>query len=348
MSFSEKESFGLPMPDDPDPFGVRALEQLGLEIKEAGTKRPVSLEVFEYRPSPTSPIFPLFTSRQSMDLSRRNSNQSVKSLNRFLRNSTDVAPPQTIPEAPREENGFQRPVKKPSFLVESPIELPTTPALTSSPLPSPILEEDESSSHTSLSDDPFAGFSDYDSSSDIDASDDEYEYESEPELEEVVIAAPTTIIAQQPALSRPRIVTIPPKRSASTTMSKRLSTSGAQKRLSVAGKPKLPRRSSRRVRPSEVVLPPQPVTPELVSDNASIESTEKSSSARTSVDGRKERRVSQELYGGFVGDAGNPWLEEEVHAGFIYGAPEKGAKGLNVGGEGERDVWHEAPSSPVR
>ena len=346
MSFSDKDSFGLPMPDDPDPFGVRALEELGLEIKEAGTKRPVSLEVFEYRPSPTSPIFPLFSSRQSADLSRRNSNQSVKSLNRFLRNSTDVAPPQTIPEAPREENDLQQPIKQPSFIVESPIELPTASTLISSPIPPPILEEDESSSHTSLSDDPFAGFSDYDSSSDIEVSDAEYEDESEPEFEEVVIAAPTTIIAQQHTLSRPRLVTIPPKRSA--TASKRLSTSGVQKRLSVAGKPKLPRRSSRRVQPSEVVLPPQPVTPELVSDSASIESTEKSSSARTSVDGRKERRVSQELYGGFIGDAGNPWLEEEVHAGFMLSAPGKEVKGVDVGGEAERETWHEAPSSPVR
>jgi hypothetical protein len=58
-------SFGWPAPDDPDPFGVRALELAGLEIKEAGSASRPSIDAFDYRPSPTSPVFRLST--QSID-----------------------------------------------------------------------------------------------------------------------------------------------------------------------------------------------------------------------------------------------------------------------------------------
>ncbi|KAI9642485.1 hypothetical protein NHQ30_009290 [Ciborinia camelliae] len=55
--------FGIPEPDDPDPFGVLALENAGLEIREAGTHaRPVSSQ-FEYNPSPSSPLFSRFNRR---------------------------------------------------------------------------------------------------------------------------------------------------------------------------------------------------------------------------------------------------------------------------------------------
>lgn len=61
----EDKSFGIPDNDDPDPFGVLALQDAGFEIKEAGThKRPTS-EQFEFKPSPTSPIYTTF--RRSMD-----------------------------------------------------------------------------------------------------------------------------------------------------------------------------------------------------------------------------------------------------------------------------------------
>lgn len=61
----EDKSFGIPDNEDPDPFGVLALQDAGLEIKEAGThKRPTS-EQFEFKPSPTSPIYTNF--RRSFD-----------------------------------------------------------------------------------------------------------------------------------------------------------------------------------------------------------------------------------------------------------------------------------------
>lgn len=67
-------AFGLPSPEDPDPFGVLALEMAGLEIKEAGSRnRPTSTQ-FEYAPSPTSPVFGKF-SRQSIDTFLTRSNR---------------------------------------------------------------------------------------------------------------------------------------------------------------------------------------------------------------------------------------------------------------------------------
>ena len=64
---SDQKSFGIPAKEDPDPFGVLALENAGLEIREAGTnKRPTSAQ-FEFHPSPTSPIYTTF--RKSLDQS---------------------------------------------------------------------------------------------------------------------------------------------------------------------------------------------------------------------------------------------------------------------------------------
>lgn len=59
--------FGIPEPDDPDPFGVHALEEAGFEIREAGThSRPDSTQ-FEFRPSPTSPAL-THLNRKSFDI----------------------------------------------------------------------------------------------------------------------------------------------------------------------------------------------------------------------------------------------------------------------------------------
>lgn len=68
-----RSPFGIPDADDPDPFGVIALEMAGLEIREAGTKlRPTSSQ-FEFNPSPTSPVFGF--NRQSIDTFMSRSNR---------------------------------------------------------------------------------------------------------------------------------------------------------------------------------------------------------------------------------------------------------------------------------
>lgn len=58
-------SFGIPEPDDPDPYGVKALEAEGLAIREAGTHQRPSAEAFQFNPAPTSPIYATF--RNSVD-----------------------------------------------------------------------------------------------------------------------------------------------------------------------------------------------------------------------------------------------------------------------------------------
>ncbi|TVY41946.1 SH3 domain-containing protein [Lachnellula occidentalis] len=84
-------TFGVPEPDDPDPFGVLALENAGLEIKEAGTKsRPPSSQ-FEYNPSPTSPVYGRFH-RQSMDTigTRSNRESFLSTRSGYTRTSVSV------------------------------------------------------------------------------------------------------------------------------------------------------------------------------------------------------------------------------------------------------------------
>ncbi|KAF2476032.1 DUF500-domain-containing protein [Lindgomyces ingoldianus] len=61
----DEKPFGIPDKEDPDPFGVLALENAGLEIREAGTRKRPTSEQFEFKPSPTSPIYTTF--RRSMD-----------------------------------------------------------------------------------------------------------------------------------------------------------------------------------------------------------------------------------------------------------------------------------------
>ncbi|KAH7386351.1 LAS seventeen-binding protein-like protein [Cadophora sp. MPI-SDFR-AT-0126] len=81
--------FGVPEPDDPDPYGVLALEAEGLEIREAGTKsRPASTQ-FEFNPSPTSPMYSKFH-RRSMDTLTTRSNRESYMSNRSYRTRTST------------------------------------------------------------------------------------------------------------------------------------------------------------------------------------------------------------------------------------------------------------------
>lgn len=72
-----RPAFGVPDVEDPDPFGVKALEMAGLEIREAGTKQRPPSSQFEYNPSPTSPFFGhQFNPRQSTDTYNTFSNRA--------------------------------------------------------------------------------------------------------------------------------------------------------------------------------------------------------------------------------------------------------------------------------
>ncbi|KAJ5689084.1 hypothetical protein N7462_003476 [Penicillium macrosclerotiorum] len=89
----DQTGFGVPASDDPDPYGVKALEAEGLFIREAGTKVRPSPDVFEFRPNPSSPVYATFA-RRSLDSSPRNSwrasVQSYMSVDRGTQ--TDDAP----------------------------------------------------------------------------------------------------------------------------------------------------------------------------------------------------------------------------------------------------------------
>lgn len=79
-------AFGVPDNEDLDPFGVKALEMAGLEIREAGTNlRPASSQ-FEFNPSPTSPLFGHANHRQSTDTYRT---QSISNRASYMSNKSN-------------------------------------------------------------------------------------------------------------------------------------------------------------------------------------------------------------------------------------------------------------------
>ena len=66
-------AFGIPAADDPDPYGVQALEAEGLFIREAGTKIRPTRDTFEFRPSADSPVWASILEQQTPTASTRNS-----------------------------------------------------------------------------------------------------------------------------------------------------------------------------------------------------------------------------------------------------------------------------------
>jgi hypothetical protein len=115
---SPRTAFGIPNVDDPDPFGVLALEMAGLEIREAGSRlRPTSSQ-FDFNPAPTSPAFSKFN-RQSIDTfvskSNRNSymsSRTVKSQMTDAGTQTDVGTtPDTSPSPGQSEDGHDRNIR---------------------------------------------------------------------------------------------------------------------------------------------------------------------------------------------------------------------------------------------
>lgn len=87
--------FGIPDPDDPDPYGVHALEREGLEIHDAATRSRPSSQAFEYKPSPSSPIYGVFHRRSMESKGNRDSFASAEGRNREY--STSEAGTQTEP-----------------------------------------------------------------------------------------------------------------------------------------------------------------------------------------------------------------------------------------------------------
>ncbi|GAB0132731.1 hypothetical protein EsDP_00001159 [Epichloe bromicola] len=114
---SPRPSFGIVKADDPDPFGVLALEMAGLEIRQAGSRpRPASSQ-FDITSNPRSPSFYKFD-RESMDtFVSKNNRASVRSSNTIKSQMTDAGTqtdtgtgntPQTTPSPGQSENGRER------------------------------------------------------------------------------------------------------------------------------------------------------------------------------------------------------------------------------------------------
>lgn len=124
-------TFGIPEPEDPDPFGVLALEEAGLEIREAGTKiRPPSSQ-FEYNPAPSSPIYTRFN-RRSIDTQGGRSNRESY-MSGKTRTSTDRGTQTT-------EMGTQT---DDSLSIRSPRTLSPSTSPSYSEASKKIIEEDE-------------------------------------------------------------------------------------------------------------------------------------------------------------------------------------------------------------
>ncbi|KAG6036038.1 hypothetical protein E4U41_005825 [Claviceps citrina] len=87
---SPRPAFGVIKADDPDPFGILALEMAGLEIREAGSRlRPTSSQ-FDIISNPRSSSLFKFD-RQSLDTCVSKSNRaSVRSLNTIKSQMTDA------------------------------------------------------------------------------------------------------------------------------------------------------------------------------------------------------------------------------------------------------------------
>lgn len=71
--------FGVPDPEDPDPYGVLALEKEGLEIRDAATRSRPPSQQFSFNPSPSSPVYNTFhfPHRRSTSLTNGSSRFSI-------------------------------------------------------------------------------------------------------------------------------------------------------------------------------------------------------------------------------------------------------------------------------
>ncbi|KAM0464870.1 hypothetical protein ACHAPV_001861 [Trichoderma viride] len=111
------KSFGIPEPDDPDPYGFLALQKEGLDIVEAGTRSRPSSSQFEYHPSPSSPTYSKFhnSNRHSMETAETRSSRDshASTPNSRLRWSND--PRYASSDAGTQTDGIITPITSPVF-----------------------------------------------------------------------------------------------------------------------------------------------------------------------------------------------------------------------------------------
>ncbi|CAK3765091.1 Hypothetical predicted protein [Lecanosticta acicola] len=106
--FEIDHNFGVPDKDDPDPYGVLALEKEGMSLKEAGTKKRASWEEFTFSPSPSSPIHSIYA-RPSVETNTRSGSR---------RNSWRTSTFSTDPKTPSSLRNSTE-VRSPSLMIDS-------------------------------------------------------------------------------------------------------------------------------------------------------------------------------------------------------------------------------------
>lgn len=244
----EEKTFGIPDAVDPDPFGVLALQEAGLEIREAGTNSRPSSEQFEFRPSPTSPIYNTFrnstyrksTDRSSFAGSRRSSwrMSTISSVFESRAPTVDMStqtddlppPPPTAkkppPALPPRTSVVRTPTPPMTEIPETKIEHATPPSLKSpkkqvdeatptAPEVKPDVAVDDKSSGSPRNVAP-RNQADLDDHKDDDEGDDDEEEEDEDDEEEEPIvhevhqaAAPQAIRARVVQVAKPVAPALP-------------------------------------------------------------------------------------------------------------------------------------------
>jgi lipid-binding SYLF domain-containing protein len=133
---NNRQMFGVPDQEDPDPFGVLALEQAGFEIREAGTQKRPPSEQFEFKPSPTSPIYTTFRhsmDRSSMDSRSRRSSWRTSTITSVLESRESRASTMVDSETQTD--------LEPSSTTQTPPALPPRPSHNGSPTMADIPED---------------------------------------------------------------------------------------------------------------------------------------------------------------------------------------------------------------
>nr|OQO31497.1 hypothetical protein B0A51_01706 [Rachicladosporium sp. CCFEE 5018] len=145
--------FGVPDKEDPDPYGVLALEKEGMGVREAATKARASWVDFTFAPSPTSPVHKVYQRHSgehsfSRPVSWRKSGGSMTNLSMTSSGTGSAsARPMAPPPPPRSlrtstERAAERPVLMTSTATQTTEEdLPPSPSRNSkagSPLAKPV------------------------------------------------------------------------------------------------------------------------------------------------------------------------------------------------------------------
>lgn len=223
----DSDHFGIPDKEDPDPYGVMALEKEGLSLKEAGTQKRASWEEFNFNPAPSSPVHAVYARNSQDNVSRHNSWRASAFANEpktpsSLRNSmdsprtpmggmkdsatqTEVPPEPSSPSRTDVRSGVIRPSSRGSLRLSQPPhmqEVPENEVLDTSPERKEPSSATKSNGYTTPPHTPPLDLA-HDDSLELDDHDDAH-------IEEPVVHSIQTVQPTSPqAVSKARIVSVP-------------------------------------------------------------------------------------------------------------------------------------------